>query len=330
MSRSNTGAKENMSTTEPEGFTIRPATLDDVPAIYGLLQSRERALYGYTDTILAFVQAAYAAPSLDFVGETCLVFDRTGQLVGSMLLEHNGSANFGVTICVFPSEPDVRINDYLLTRAVSRARLLMVQAQPGVQVALDSWVSLIDQENLQCYERAGFQEVRRNWRMEIELGELPASPIWPEGVELRPFVPKRDARAVFEVIEGAFQDHWEYTPEEFAEWCYWTIEQAEFDPSLFLIAWAGDQPVGGALCHAGPPGWVNTLAVARAFRGRGLGFALLQHAFGELSRRGLRRVGLAVDSHNPTGATRLYQRAGMRKTREYLNLKKELRAETHL
>lgn len=231
---------------------------------------------------------------------------------------------------MFPPEPGVHVDDYLLSRAESRARALMVQAQPGVQVALDSWVSSIDRESFQCYGRAGFQEVHRNWRMEIEFNGLPASPMWPEGVELRPFVPERDARAVFEVVKGAFQDDWEYTPEEFAEWRSWTIEQADFDPSLSLIAWAGNQPVGGALCHTGPPGWVNSLAVAREWRGRGLGLALLQHAFGELYRRGLRRVGLAVDSQNPTGATRLYQRAGMRKTREYLNMEKELRAEMHL
>ena len=315
-----------MSNTEPEGFTVRPATLDDVPEIYGLLQSHEQALYGYTDTILAYVQAAYSEPSLDFAGETCLVFNRAGRLVGSMLLEQSMYANFGVTICVFPPEPGLHLDDSLLSRAESRARALMVQAQPGVQVTLDSWVSSIDQESRKSYERAGFQEVHRNWRMEIEFNGLPVSPMWPEGVELRPFVPERDDRAVFEVVEKAFQDQWEYTPEDFAEWRYWTIEQADFDPSLYFIAWAGDQPVGGALCHAGPPGWVNSLAVAREWRGRGLGLALLQHAFGELYHRDLRRAGLAVDSQNPTGATRLYQRAGMRKTREYLNMQKELRA----
>jgi GNAT superfamily N-acetyltransferase len=317
-----------MSKTEPEGFTVRPATLDDVLAIYDLLQSHERALYGSSDKILAYVQATYSSPTLDLARDTCLVFDQAGRLIGSMLLEQSGSAHFGITVCVFPPEPDSHLDNSLLGRAESRARALTVQAQPGVQVMLDGWVSSIDREGLQCYERAGFQEMRRNWRMEIDLNELPASPTWPEGVDLRPFVPERDARALFEVVEGAFQDHWGYTPEDFAEWRYWNIEQADFDPSLSFLAWADDQPVGGALCNAGPPGWVNSLAVAREFRGRGLGLALLQHSFGELYDRDLHRVGLAVDSQNLTGATRLYQRAGMRKTREYLNVKKELRAET--
>lgn len=313
-----------MDNVLPESLTVRPAGLDDVSMIYGLLQSYECALYGYTDKFLAYVQATYSSPTLDLAEESRLVFDRAGQLVGSMLLEQSMYASFSVTVCVFPPEPGSHLDDYLLSLAESRARVLMVQAQPDAQVTLNSWVSSIDQESLRCYERAGFQEVRRNWRMEIELGELPASPIWPEGVELRPFVPERDDRAVFEMIERAFQDHWGHTPEDFAEWRYWAIEQADFDPSLYLIAWAGNQPVGAALCHAGPIGWVNSLAVARVWRGRGVGLALLQHAFGEFSRRGLRRAGLAVDSQNPTGATRLYQRAGMRKTREYLDMKKEI------
>ena len=118
-----------MSNAEPEGFAVRPATLDDMPAIYGLLQSYERALYGSTDKILAYVHATYSEPSLDFAGDTCLVFDRAGRLVGSMLLEQSRYANFGVTVCVFPPEPDAHLDDYLLSLAESRARALMVQCE---------------------------------------------------------------------------------------------------------------------------------------------------------------------------------------------------------
>ena len=44
----------------------------------------------------------------------------------------------------------------------------------------------------------------------------------------------------------------------------------------------------------------------------GLAVALLNHTFGEFYRRGQRRVGLSVDSSSLTGATRVYERAGMR------------------
>jgi ribosomal protein S18 acetylase RimI-like enzyme len=58
-------------------------------------------------------------------------------------------------------------------------------------------------------------------------------------------------------------------------------------------------------------GWVGTLGVLRPWRRRGLGLALLQHSFARLYERGQRKVGLGVDAQSLTGATRLYEKAGM-------------------
>ncbi|HEY7780659.1 MAG TPA: GNAT family N-acetyltransferase [Ktedonobacterales bacterium] len=62
------------------------------------------------------------------------------------------------------------------------------------------------------------------------------------------------------------------------------------------------------------------------FQGRGLGLALLRHAFRAFAARGLRKVGLDVDAASPTGATRLYERAGMRALRQFDRYEKELRS----
>jgi ribosomal protein S18 acetylase RimI-like enzyme len=62
-------------------------------------------------------------------------------------------------------------------------------------------------------------------------------------------------------------------------------------------------------------GWVEVLGVGRPWRGRGLGLALLRHAFVEFAARGATRVGLGVDAENTTGAVRLYERAGMQPVR---------------
>ena len=58
-------------------------------------------------------------------------------------------------------------------------------------------------------------------------------------------------------------------------------------------------------------GWIASVGVRQPWRRQGLGLALIHHAFGEFWRRGERKVGLGVDAENPTGATRLYERAGM-------------------
>ena len=45
-------------------------------------------------------------------------------------------------------------------------------------------------------------------------------------------------------------------------------------------------------------------------RGRGLGTSLLRQGFHAYALRGVKSVGLKVDSTNPTGAPRLYEREG--------------------
>jgi len=57
--------------------------------------------------------------------------------------------------------------------------------------------------------------------------------------------------------------------------------------------------------------YVRSLGVQRGWRRRRLGLAMLQLAFGEFLRRGKARVTLDVDAESLTGATRLYERAGM-------------------
>jgi ribosomal protein S18 acetylase RimI-like enzyme len=163
--------------------------------------------------------------------------------------------------------------------------------------------------------------------MEIELQEAPKIPSFPEGIELRPFLLEAHNQAVFEAHEQAFSDHWGHTPGTFESWKHHLIEPESFDPSLWFIAWDGDQIAGYSICrYRMGSGWVGTLGVRPPWRKRGLGEALLLHSFGEFYKRGTRIIGLGVDAQNPTGATRLYQKAGMHVASDSIVYEKELRA----
>ena len=97
------------------------------------------------------------------------------------------------------------------------------------------------------------------------------------------------------------------------------------DPTLWFIAESDGTIAGVSLCKMrDDAGHVQTLGVRRAFRRNGLGLALLRHSFSEFYRRGVRIVRLDVDSENLTGATKLYQRAGMREVRRFALYRKEL------
>ena len=109
----------------------------------------------------------------------------------------------------------------------------------------------------------------------------------------------------------------------------WELNPVSFDPTLWFLAFDGDKLAGGPLCRYDKDlhiGWVNQLAVLRLWRRKGLGIALLLHSFAEFYRRGIVNVGLGVDAQNLTGATRLYERAGMHVALQHDTYEKELRA----
>jgi ribosomal protein S18 acetylase RimI-like enzyme len=178
----------------------------------------------------------------------------------------------------------------------------------------------------EMHETEGYQPVRYTWRMEIELDEPPPESVWPEGIELCSFDLEGHDYLVYRAHQDAFRDHWGFAPRSYEFWQHHMVEDEAFDPSLWHIAWDGDQIAGYALCRIrnGNP-WIGTLGVLRPWRKRGLGLALLYHSFGEFYKQGERLIMLGVDSENPNGATRLYQKAGMHVASEYVFYEKELR-----
>jgi mycothiol synthase len=176
----------------------------------------------------------------------------------------------------------------------------------------------------------GYGSIRASWTMEIEFGvEAPAEAAVPDGIDIRPYRHPEDERAVYEAHIEAFADHWEYHREPFEQWREFTVGSRNFDPALWFVAWAGDEIAGYALNYpqrAGDPGYgyVGTLGVRRPWRRKGLGEALLRRSFAALHARGQRKVRLSVDAENPTGATRLYERAGMSVLRQSNTWEREL------
>ncbi len=140
----------------------------------------------------------------------------------------------------------------------------------------------------------------------------------PDGIELRPYRHPDDEQRVYEAQQEAFLDHWDFHPQTIETWREFNVKARNFEPDLWLVAWDGDDVAGLSLNYperSGDPGygWVGTLGVRRDWRRRGLGEALLRRSFALLHARGQRkRAPRRVDAENLTGATRLYERVGMR------------------
>ena len=190
----------------------------------------------------------------------------------------------------------------------------------GLRVSMRGEIPGAHEPTRRLFEKLGLQAIRYSWIMVIDLEEEPPAPQWPQDLTLCTYQDRPDLRAVYRAANDAFRDHWGHIdqPEDQAmeRWRHRVENDPEFDPTLWFLLLDGEKIAAVALCHPRSPigpdmGFVNTLGVRRPWRRRGLGLALLQHSFGEFYRRGKKQVGLGVDAGSLTGATRLYEKAGM-------------------
>jgi mycothiol synthase len=300
-------------------FSIRAPTRADAEAITELVVACDVDEYGAPDFELDDLLSDWGSPGLDLERDAWLVEAADGR-----------PAAYGVLY--FDNDMDVYVGPEFRGRGIGAALLDRVERRAllraaGEDVLVGQALSSVNTAGHDLLKRAGYAPARTYWRFVLPLDEPPPEPRAPEGVQMRTFDPERDGKAVHSLIQAAFADNERYEGEPYSEWVARNIDREAFDPELWFLAAADGEVVGSIVCpNYESEGWVRQLAVARDWRGRGVGMALLLKAFGEFYRRRRPRVGLVVDSWNRTGARALYERAGMQVEREYAHFEKTLRA----
>jgi mycothiol synthase len=165
---------------------------------------------------------------------------------------------------------------------------------------------------------------RSAYRMQLDLGMAALDePALPERIELRPYGDD-DADRLLDALNEVFAPDPFFVQLSQAQFRETFLNDPRMDPSLWVLAWGGEDLAGFALGFAGwhgkaDVGEVQSVGVRAPWRRRGLGEALVRSTFRLLLARGLRSVTLGVDASNETGAVRLYKRLGMRNTAQYDN-----------
>lgn len=311
--------------TLPDEYSVRHARDQDTQGILDLMAAYDTSFgvapSGYTE---ADIREGWA--NLDIERDTWSVIAPDGLLAAYGEVTNQGSGKLISDGYIHPEHRGRGLGTALVRLMETRARELVGDAPDGAEVTLGNGVLLLDQAGRDLLEREGYTLARIFWEMRIELSEPPAAPTLPAGLRLRAFVPGQDDHAVFETVESAFADHWDHIPRAFDEWISRT-KRPDFDPSLWLLIEAdnGTIPAVALGMVRADHGWISTVATLRAWRGQGLASVLLRASFRAFWEHGMRIVALGVDAQNPTGATHVYEAAGMSAASSATIYKKVLR-----
>jgi len=303
-----------MSSSLPEGFFVRPPTLDDAEAASAVIEADERRLRGEVQWDVGDLRDWWS--QVDIERDAWLV-ETDGRVVAVGSLMRRGDKLDG-WMTVDPDFTGRGISTVLVGLAEARARDL-----GGQTIKLGTFAENAAGRSL--LEGLGYRDVRHYYEMRIELDGPPPDAVWPPDLRAVPFE-LADARNLHAAINDAFAGEWNFYQRPFEEFQRLRLEAPDFDPTLWFVVKDAGEIAAFILCWAkrfgGPH--VGLVGVREPWRRRGLGLALLHHAFGEFHRRGARRVGLGVDAENATGATLLYERAGMHVHFEEVVYEKEL------
>jgi ribosomal protein S18 acetylase RimI-like enzyme len=177
---------------------------------------------------------------------------------------------------------------------------------------------------LALFASEGYEAERHYIQMIRPRGEpLPDAPM-PQGLEVRQ-VQAHQIHAVWEAMEEARRDHWDYRPTTERDYERWTKERW-FSPDLWKVAWDGEEVVGMVLNRLDKAqnekygrrrGYTTDIFVRRPWRRRGLARSLLVQSIQMFHAMGMEETALGVDTQNPSGAHVLYESVGFKSTRRH-------------
>jgi mycothiol synthase len=201
--------------------------------------------------------------------------------------------------------------------------------QPSTPRLFEVWVSDTEIGAEAMVVNEGYKPVRYAFSMTRPLSEHVEVTPMPDDLEIR-LVPQEHYQTVWDAMQEAFQDHWSFVPEPEEDYQKW-LKSPEFDPSIWKVAWDGDQVAGMVLNfvvenenreYNRKRGYTEAICVRRPWRRRGLARALLTRSVEMFQEMGMDEAALGVDAENLSGALNLYESVGFRVEKRHTTYRK--------
>lgn len=311
----------------PANFTMRPAQPEDAEGVAALFDARAKEV-GLTrihdaDTFREDWDSVWMRGR---EASTRVVVDETsGDIVGYSAVWDADQPPVKVRISwvVRRGLLTSTIPQCLINWAEATGRRVIEECPPQARITYRCGAQADNNAVRRILEAAGYRRIREFWRMVIHMEDAPSAPQLPDGFSFRAYRHPQDLDDLIKVDTDAFRDHWGFVENEDHDaerekWRYWLDSSKTFDPSLsfFVVEEATDQIAGFILTFSEQEddptvAYVDALGIRPQYRRRGLATALLRHGFAQYWQRGRKSVALHVDATSLTGATRVYERAGM-------------------
>ncbi|HET7900513.1 MAG TPA: GNAT family N-acetyltransferase [Candidatus Nanopelagicales bacterium] len=296
-------------------LTLRESTDDDVPALLNVAQKAFRHHTGrpapWSETGLRRMRLVPGREA----GRDFPVVVRDGAVVawGAVFANPPYSEIFSP----LHADPDLADDELaaalalLLDHVDGVAREVVADEPPAPRTRTTEVLSQ-DVRTRVALERLGYGIDRDEYEMAIDLEGTPPEPEWPPGMTVGALRGPDDADVVVELLADSFAEHPGDLPFS-AELVRHVLSGEDLRLGASALVSDAEGPVGLVLCRdRAEAGYVWVLGVRSRARRRGLGHALLRHAFRQYAEAGTTLVTLDVDGSNESGALEVYQRAGMR------------------
>lgn len=318
---------------------MRAPKWDDIEAVNDLYNRYMQDVLGINFSTPETLKADWTFPNMTMTDDFRVVFDENEQPIGYASVWNHSEpyTNAFINLMVDPAYKDhPELSQILLSWLEERGRETLQKAPTDAKLTLSADVYVHQNELKNIFTQAGYTKSRNFWTMKISLAEDIPEPQFPEDIKIITHLALNDLAKLHHAVDDSFKDHWGYVsqPIEAAlkKWEHWSNVKTnpEYDGSMWFLAMDGDEIAGMSLCTAKTRedktmGYVYTLGVRRAWRRQGLALALLHHSFREMQARGLKSASLDVDAQSLTGATRLYEKAGMHVWRHSEDFEKIIR-----
>lgn len=296
-----------------DGDTVAPADLEAALTVAHRIDQRS---LGAADVTAAELVGMIAGTNV-VRPQSLLVMDGDQPVgAGWYEVDEAGKEVFAESFVDPGHEDAMAVLDRMVRHGIDVGRAA-VAGRPGWRIR--AGILTQESDHAQVLRSHDYALIRKFWRMEIasDSPDIPtAAPALLEGVTFQTDGSEEHKRAIHDVEQAAFADHWDFSPRSYEEtWRhflskpgarpeYWGLLRVDGDPAAVCIL--SDDRLERDF------GYLSVLCVRREYRHRGLAQLMLRRTFVQFRDSGRAGTALHVDSQNLTGATRLYESVGMR------------------